>query len=319
MFTSIFRSVFFVLLLSSGWTSSANALTFDLPTNGDSVVGRMQWAQAMPSDTFSSLGRRYDVGYYQLVEANPGVDPNNPKPGTLIVIPTQFVLPPVARTGIVVNLAELRIYYYPPNSGKVVTYPIGIGRQGWDTPVGVMRIIEKTVNPTWVVPKSIHDDRAKDGVDLPKSVPPGPDNPLGGYRMRLTKATYLIHGTNDYRGVGRRSSSGCIRLYPEDVEALFNHVKVGTPVNTINNAYKAGWLKGKLFLEAHVPLQEQQHGGAVDLNVMRNVVNDATRARQGALNWDKADRIATVENGVPQVIGHSGDVAVTEDSPTSDA
>lgn len=312
MIKLIFRPTLFILLVGLGWMSSASALTFSLPGGGDNVVGRMQWTQAMAGDTFSSIGRRYDVGYYQLVEANPGVDPSNPSPGTVIVVPTRFVLPAVPRTGIVVNLAELRIYYYPPNSGKVVTYPIGIGRQGWDTPVGVMHIIEKTVNPTWNVPASIRADRAKDGVELPKSVPPGPDNPLGGYRMRLSQPTYLIHGTNDYRGVGRRSSSGCMRLYNEDVEELFSHVKKGAPVNIINSAYKAGWLGGALYLEAHVPLQEQQKGSAVDVDAMHKVVAAATSLHAGALNWDKADRIATIQNGVPQVIGHSSTSTIAQ-------
>jgi L,D-transpeptidase ErfK/SrfK len=307
MLRIMFLRVLFSLLALS-WISSASALTFNLPTNGDNVVGHTQWAQAVAGDTFSSIGRRYDVGYYQLVEANPGVDPNNPPAGTIIVIPTKFVLPPVARTGVVVNLAELRIYYYPPNSGKVVTYPIGIGREGWDTPVGIMSITEKTVNPTWYAPASIREARAKDGVEIPKIVPPGPDNPLGGYRMRLTKPTYLIHGTNDYRGVGRRSSSGCIRMFPEDVEALFSRVHTGTAVNIINSAYKAGWLNGQLYLEAHVPLQEQQQDGSADIDDMKKIVNSAILSHSGTLNWDTADHIATIQNGIPQIIGHKNDV-----------
>lgn len=317
MMKVFFFRVLFSLLTLICSISSATALTFKLPTNGDNVVGRMQWAQAMAGDTFSSIGRRYDVGYYQLVEANPGVDPVNPPPGTMIVIPTQFVLPAAPRTGMVVNLAELRIYYYPPNSGKVVTYPIGIGREGWDTPVGLMHIIEKTVNPTWVVPASIREDRAKQGVQLPKSVPPGPDNPLGGYRMRLSQPTFLIHGTNDYRGVGRRSSSGCMRMFPEDVEALFNYVKTGTTVNVIDKAYKAGWLNGGLYLEAHVPLQEQQVNNALDINSMRNIVIAATSTRTGVLNWDKAERIATIQNGVPQIIGRVNPTVTAVNSDTN--
>lgn len=314
----VLRSVFCVALVFFSWISSVSALTFNVPTNGDNVVGHMQWTQAQPGDNFSSIARRHDVGYYELVEANPGISPSNPLPGTIIVVPTRFILPPVSRTGLVVNLAELRIYYYPPKSGKVITYPIGIGREGWDTPVGLMSIIEKTVNPTWNVPESIRADRAKDGIILPKSVPPGPDNPLGGYRMRLSKPTFLIHGTNDYRGVGRRSSSGCIRMYPEDVESLFSHIKVGIPVNVINLTYKAGWLDDKLYLEAHVPLQEQQKDGAVDLEAMRKVVEAATRAKVGKLNWNTAERIATVENGVPQVIGYAESMLVSQDAPLTD-
>jgi len=287
------------LLLTS---SQAFALTFTLPANGDSVVGHVQITQALPGDSFSSIGRRYDIGYYQLVEANPGVDPLNPPAGTLLVIPTRFVLPPVERKGIVVNLAELRIYFYPPNSNKVMTFPIGIGREGWNTPTGLSQITQKTANPTWVVPASIMKDRKEAGVDLPKSVPPGPDNPLGAYRMRLTQPTYLIHGTNDYRGVGRRSSSGCIRMFPEDVETLFSRVKVGTQVHTIDAAYKAGWGDSKLYLEAHVPLQEQQVTKSVNMGGMENVVNTAARGNTAQINWDAAKQIAKAQNGVPQVI-----------------
>jgi L,D-transpeptidase ErfK/SrfK len=297
--------IFSIFFLSVAlWTSTAQALTFPLPPAGDDIVGQVQWAQAQPGDTFSSIGRRYDIGYYELVESNPGLDPEHLDPGTIVVIPSRFILPAVSRTGIVINVAELRIYYYPPKRNVVMTYPIGIGREGWVTPLGLNRIIEKTVNPTWNVPESIRADRAKDGVFLPKSVPPGPDNPLGGYRMRLTQSTYLIHGTNDYTGVGRRSSSGCVRMLPEDVEVLFSMVKVGTPVNIVNEPYKAGWDSTKLYLEAHVPLQEQQTDNGVDLNLMRNVVTAATRAHAGELSWSTANQVAQEQNGIPQIIGY---------------
>lgn len=291
------------MLIYLGWVNDARALTFNLPSGGDSVVGHVQWTQAMPGDTFSDIGRRYDVGYYQLVEANPGVNPDQPQPGSIIVVPTRFILPPVPRRGVVVNLAELRVYYYPPNTNQVMTFPIGIGREGWDTPVGVMHIIEKTVNPTWNVPQSIRDDRAKEEVFLPKSVPPGPDNPLGGYRMRLSKPTYLVHGTNDYRGVGRRSSSGCLRLYPEDIETLFERVKVGTPVTIVDMSYKTGWEGGKLYFEAHVPLQEQQGTSATDPSTVEEHVRiTAARNPHASVDWDRVKQIFDVQNGVPQVV-----------------
>ncbi len=294
------------VLLLLGWslTNTASALTFPLPAPGNSVVGHVQWTQAQAGDTFSSIGRRYDIGYFELVEANPGIDADNVPAGTLIVIPSRFILPPVPRKGIVLNLAELRVYYYPAGRGVVTTYPVGIGREGWMTPTGMNRITEKTVNPTWVVPESIRTDRAKDGVFLPKLVPPGPDNPLGGYRMRLSQPTYLMHGTNDYTGVGRRSSSGCIRMYPEDVEVLFSNVKVGTQVNIVNDMYKAGWSGGKLYLETHVPLQEQQETSAVDISAMRSVVTAATQSHAGQLDWDTANGIAKQQSGIPQIVGY---------------
>lgn len=292
-----------VLLFALGWSYKIYALAFNLPTNGDNIVGHLQWTQALPGDTFSSIGRRYDIGYYELVEANPGINPDNPPPGTVIVVPTRFILPSVPRQGLVVNLTELRIYFYPANSNKVVTYPIGIGREGWDTPVGLMHIIEKTVNPTWYVPDSIRKAREADGVILPKFIPPGPENPLGGYRMRLSKPTYLIHGTNDYRGVGRRSSSGCMRMFPEDVEDLFARVKVKTPVNVLDMAYKAGWENNQLYLETHVPLQEQMGTLATDNGTMEKVVSvEATKEPSVQIDWDLAKYIARLQNGIPQRI-----------------
>lgn len=285
--------------------STVHALTFPMPTGNDNMIGKMQWIQARDGDTFSTIGRRYDVGYFQLIEANPGVNPDKVPAATIVVIPSQFILPTVPRKGIVISLAELRMYYFPSDGKTVVTYPIGIGREGWNTPLGVTKIVDKTVNPVWVVPDSIKKDRAKDGVTLPNIVAPGPDNPLGGYRMRLgiQKQTYLIHGTNDFNGVGRRSSSGCIRMLPEDVEALFPRVSVGTPVNIIDSPYKASWHKGKLYLEAHTPLQEQQPNGDPDIPAMKKVVATAIKSASGTISWSAANRITLQQNGVPQVIG----------------
>jgi len=306
MFASLPK--FFCLMalsLTVGCVSNAQALTFALPPPGENVVGHMQWVQARPGDNFSTIGRRYDVGYFQLEEANPGVNPDNVPAGTIIVVPSLFVLPPVPRKGIVISLAELRMYYFPPDGHTVITYPVGIGRQGWSSPLGITKVISKTVNPVWTVPESIKKDRAKDGVFLPNSVQPGPENPLGGYAMRLAiqQQTYLIHGTNDFTGVGRRSSSGCIRMLPEDVEALFPKVAVGTQVNIIDTAYKAGWAKDKLYLEIHVPLQEQRPDGLSDLAEMKKVVQAAIISYTGTVYWEKAKRIAAQQNGVPQVIG----------------
>lgn len=294
-----------LLLLTGGWIRTATALTFTLPSNGDNVVGHVQWTQAKAGDTFSTMGRRFDIAYLQLAEANPSINPDQVPAGSIVVIPSRFILPPVPRKGIVISLTELRLYYFPPGGKTVVIHPIGIGREGWGTVLGTYHIIEKTVNPTWVVPQSIHDDRAKQGVILPKSVAPGPENPLGGYRMRLSKPTYLIHGTNDYTGVGRRSSSGCVRMLPEDVESLFQKVTVGTQVTIISSPYKAGWDNGKLYLEAHTPLQENSRGEA-DLKTMKNVVQAATSSHSGTVYWNLAKKIAEQQNGVPQKIGQIG-------------
>lgn len=296
-----FKRLSLVFTLSIWFMSLAQALTFDLPSNGDNIVGKLQIVHVRPGDNFSTLGRRYDVGYYELVEANPGIDPNHPAKGALIVIPTMFVLPPTPREGLVVNLPELRLYYYPPNSHTVVTYPVGIGREGWNTPIGTSQVMAKIADPTWYVPDSIRDFRKSEGVVLPKLVLPGPDNPLGGYELRLGFPAYLIHGTNDAAGVGRRSSSGCIRMYPEDIESLFSMVNVGTPLRNINEPFKAGWFNGHLYLEAHLPLQEQQV--QVDMQGLLNkVVSSAVQNHTLSVDWDLVHDIGQNQNGIPVAI-----------------
>lgn len=280
------------------------AKTFPLPAEGD-VVGKIGTATIKPGDNFAQLARDYDLGYFELTEANPGVDPDNPKPGTVIVIPSRYILPNAPRRGLVVNIAEMRLYYYPHGRAEVITYPIGIGREGEDTPIGVMSIIERRYKPTWNVPESIRTMRAKEGVFLPKAVPPGPENPLGEYALRLSNPTYLIHGTNEpLGGIGRRSSSGCLRLYPEDIERLYHMVSNGTPVYIINEPYKAGWSQGKLYLESHVPLQESGNKALDDPAQIKHVVNTALQAHQaGFVDWNKALQISEEVQGIPQQIG----------------
>jgi L,D-transpeptidase ErfK/SrfK len=290
------NALFFLLFIST----NVFALTFNLPSDGDAVVGKTQWTQTRPGDNFSKLGRRYDVGYFELVEANPGIDPDHPKPGTIIVVPTKFIIPNVPRTGIVLNTAELRVYYFPQGTHSVITFPVGIGREGWDTPVGMTTIVRKAVNPTWTPTENIRKWHLETlGNTLPAKVLPGPDNPLGGYAMYLGIPTILMHGTNDPSGIGRRSSSGCIRIWPEDVEDLFSRVKVGTPVRVIDTPYKAGWLNGKVYLEAHVPLQEKS------VAPMRYDIESVTAKRAADINWHTADRIVEQQNGIAQVVGEA--------------
>ncbi len=288
--------------LYCGLLPPAFALTFVLPPRGSDIVGHVQWAQALPGDTFNKIGRRYDMGYFELVEANPMIDPLHLRPGSIIVIPSRFILPPGPRRGLVINLAELRIYYYPPQRHVVISFPVGIGREGWDTPLGPSWIAGKMRNPTWIVPESIRNDRAKEGINLPLKVPPGPDNPLGGYAMRLKQATYLIHGTNDSQGVGRRSSAGCIRLFPEDIESLFSEVPTKEKVTIIDAPYKFGWDKHKLYLEAHAPLQRLSPPARI---AMEKKLIQANSVKAAKIHWQSVERIALQENGIPQVVGYA--------------
>ena len=255
------------------WTQSAQppgrSDRFPLPPAGTDVIGEVQIASTGREDTLSDLARRYDLGYEEIVAANPGMDPWLPGEGAQVVLPTQFVLPDAPREGLVLNLAAMRLFYYPRpvanEPPRVITHPIGIGREGWETPQGVARITQKIVQPAWTVPQSVRREHAELGDPLPPVVPPGPDNPLGEYALRLSLPSYLIHGTNQPYGVGIRVSHGCVRLYPEDIARLFPEVPEGTTVTIVNQPYLAGWRNGQLYLEAHPPLAEdaKRWGGSL--------------------------------------------------------
>ncbi|NNF96316.1 MAG: L,D-transpeptidase family protein [Halobacteria archaeon] len=276
---------------------------FLLPPAGTDVVGNVQIAIARYKDTLPDIARHYDLGYNEIVAANPSVDPWLPGKGTQVVLPTQFILPKSAREGLVLNLETLRLFYYPkPKSGEpavVITHPIGIGREGWQTPQGKARITQKVENPSWTVPASVRKEHAQKGDPLPPVVPPGPDNPLGGFAMRLSLPSYLIHGTNKPWGVGMRVSHGCVRLYPEDIVRLFPEVPVGTKVHIVNQPYVAGWLNGYLYLEAHPPLAEDAKRWGDSLKPMEKVVRAKAADFLDAVDWDKARRIAREARGIP--------------------
>ena len=227
----------------------------------DDVVGELQITRATKDDTLSDIARRFNLGYEELVRANPGVDPWLPGEGREIVLPTQFVLPNAQRQGLVVNLAAMRVFYFPKRKDgeqqTVITHPIGIGKVGWVTPEGVTKVISKKKNPVWVPPLSVRKEHAENGDPLPKVVPPGDDNPLGAYAMTLSWPGYLIHGTNKPYGVGMRSSHGCMRFYPEDIALLFNEIDIGTIVQVVNQRVVSGWHNGKLFMQVMPPPEEE--------------------------------------------------------------
>lgn len=233
---------------------------------GDSVVGRLQVTVARHEDTFADIARRFDVGYEELVRANPGVDPWIPGEGTEIVLPTEFILPDAPREGLVLNLAQMRLYYFPkrakdaPKDGpaEVYTHPIGIGKVGWATPEGNTRIVSRAKDPVWTPPLSVRREHEKEGDILPSKVPPGPENPLGRHVMRLDWPSYLIHGTNKPPAVGMRASAGCIRLYPEDVARIFDQAPDGTKVTVVNQPYLLGWRGDRLLLQAYEPLVDDE-------------------------------------------------------------
>jgi L,D-transpeptidase ErfK/SrfK len=283
---------------------------FALPTEETDVVGKLQVAYARYEDTLADFARDYGLGFDEIVAANPGVDPWLPGEGTKVILPTQYVLPDAPRTGLVLNLASLRLFYYPKpeaDGGQVViTHPIGIGREGWRTPQGKFRITQKVENPVWRVPSSIRREHAAMGDPLPSVVKAGPKNPLGAYAMRLNRPQYLIHGTNKPYGVGMRVSHGCIRLYPEDIARLFPEVPVGTRVRIVNQPFLAGWLDGRLYLEAHAPLSEQAKRWKGSHKPMEKVVAKKAADRPELVDWDRARKVAQAGLGIPYSVSPGG-------------
>jgi L,D-transpeptidase ErfK/SrfK len=273
---SSFLKPFYWLLL--GWltTSVAAAAVYPLPPPGSDVIGQVRVAYANPEDTLLDIARRHSLGYEEIVHANPGVDRWMPGQGTPIVLPTRYILPDAPREGIVLNIPEMRLYYYPPagpDGQRVVhTYPVSIGQMDWKTPLGVTRVISKEIDPPWRPPASIKAKYAARGDPLPDVVPPGPDNPLGRHALRLSLTSYLIHGTNRPYGIGMRVTHGCVRMYPEDVERLFGMVPVGVTVRIIDQPIKVGRLHGELFVAMHEPLEENDLPRRVTLEQAQQVV-----------------------------------------------
>jgi L,D-transpeptidase ErfK/SrfK len=237
-------------------------------------------------DSLVELARTYDIGYNEITAANPNVDPFAPDEGTLVTIPASWILPDAPREGIVINLAEMRLYYFGfRQRDHVETFPIGIGDEGWDTPQGTYRIIEKTENPIWYVPDSIRAQQP----DRPKIMPSGPDNPLGTHALRLSNWTVLIHGTNRPFGIGRRVSHGCIHLYPEDIKVLFGQAKVGTKVTIVRQQVKATLANGRVMVEIHGDGKENLELEALALLVRKGLaanidlaaLKEAVRAARG--------------------------------------
>ena len=292
-------------LLAGLMAGSAAAQTFPLPAPGEDVIGQVKVVRARYEDTLPDIARANHVGYEEILRANPKVDPWLPGQGTRVIVPMQHILPDAPRQGLVLNLPEMRLYYYPPprrgQAAVVVTFPVSIGRMDWSTPLGLTRVVAKLANPAWYPPASIRAERAARGMELPREIPPGPDNPLGQYALQLAVPGYLIHGTDRPYGIGMRVTHGCIRLYPEDIERLFNEVPVGTPVRIVNQPYKAGWLRGVLYFEANPPLEEDM---AQDNNLTPAVwtVFEATRARYARVVWDRVTQHATEARGMPLAI-----------------
>jgi len=286
--------------------SATHRFSFD-PARED-VVGVLQKTIASADDTLPDIARRFNVGYEEIVRANPGVDPWLPGKDREIILPTRFVLPDAPREGVVINVAAMRLYYFPKRAkGEpqfVVTHPIGIGKVGWQTPEGTTRIVARVKDPVWVPPVSVRKEHLENGDELPGKVAAGPDNPLGAYMFRLGWPSYLVHGTNKPYGVGMRSSHGCVRLYPEDIAILFETVPIGTPVRVVNQPFVLGWDHDTLYVQAYGALEDDkrdwQHGPKSLLRKAgKSPLWQKVRARDRDVDWERARELSQEPRGIP--------------------
>ncbi len=299
------KPLLFFLLLALMSALPVQARSYPLPPAGSRLIGDLEDYIIQQDEYLELVGKHTQIGFLALLEANPGVDPYLPKPGTRLTLPTQMLLPDVPREGIVINLPELRLYYFPKGKQEVIVLPIGIGDIGRETPEMTTTIIEKTPDPSWVPGPMVRKSwLEQQGITLPAVVPPGPDNPLGKFAMRLGygKRDYLIHGTNKDFGVGLRVSAGCIRLRPDDIESLFKMVPIGTPVRVINQPVKVAIEPdGRRWLEVHSPLsrteEEMEQGAPLVLTPEVEQFIAAPEVKQSAV----AETLA-LKNGLPKPI-----------------
>lgn len=280
------------------------ALTFEI--SGD-LIGELGLASSLQSDTLSDVARAYDQGYLEMRWANPTIDPWLPGEETEIIVPSLYVLPEAPKRGIVVNVPEMRLYFFPDTQGKasrkVATHPISIGRQQWTTPHGVTKIVAKVKDPNWYPPESIREEHAAEGDPLPKIVPAGPENPLGAFAIRLGLPGYLIHGTNRPYGIGMRVTHGCVRMYPKDVEQIFGAVAIGTPVHIVNQPYKVGIAHNKVYLEVHPHLAEDRDVFRDQFSHVVELIVAKTAGRDVQLNWRTLQHVILEKSGIPISVG----------------
>jgi len=308
--TLIMRQYFLVLLCTLPIAGNTAAVTLMLPPADVDVVGQVEYTHASREETLLDIARRYDIGQDEILLANPNVDRWLPEDGDRVVIPNRYILPRAEREGIVINLPEMRMYYYPKAArGErrlVITHPLGVGRMDWVTPLGKSRIVAKNKDPSWRPTESVKAEHAREGDILPDVVPPGPDNPLGRYAMRLGFPGYLIHSTNKPYGVGMRVSHGCIRMLPEDMERLFDLVPVGTEVQIVNQPIKVGWLAGALFIEVHPPMDEDRGKYQDIINAAFNSIADAIAGsgneQHVALSGSAIKAAVEEQSGIPVMI-----------------
>lgn len=301
---------FFALAAAVAIALPARANTWPLPPTGSRLVGENKF-HVVENDggSLEAIAKKYNVGFLALLQANPGVDPYVPRAGSVLTIPLQTLLPDAPREGLVINLAELRLYYYPPGKKEVTVYPIGIGQLGGDTPTPTMvtTVSDKRANPTWTPTANIRARYKAQGIDLPAVVPAGPDNPMGHHAIRLAAygGVYLLHGTNADFGIGMRVSSGCIRLRDGDIETLFRVITPGTKVNILNTPIKVSEEPGgKRLVEIHQPLSKNIGDDPQTLPI---VLNAAMQTFKASADSAVMERAMEIRSGMPvDVTPHPG-------------
>lgn len=304
------KSIVFIFAMYSMWIAKVGQTQeFILPPGDVDLIGELQEITANQEDALIDIARRHGLGYNEIVNANPKVDPWLPKKGTKIILPTQYILPRAPREGIIVNSPEMRLYYFPPTTPgmpqKVVTYPVAVGRVDWNTPLGITKIVTKQIDPVWRPPASIRKEAIENGTPLPEVVPAGPNNPLGRFAMRLgLSGSYLIHGTDKLFGIGMQVTHGCMRLYPEDIESLFKQVPINTKVNLINQPVKLGWLAGILFAEITQPLEQDAHIQEKLQQVVLEIIKDESDRRKFKVKAAMIKKAIAAQSGIPVAISH---------------
>ncbi|MEG5754800.1 MULTISPECIES: L,D-transpeptidase LdtE [Enterobacter cloacae complex] len=299
-------SLITLLLLSSlGALHSARAMDYPLPPAGSRLIGQNQTYTIQEGDNkLQTIARRFNTAAQVLLETNNTIAPVNPAPGTVITIPSQMLLPDTPREGIVVNLAELRLYYFPPGQNIVQVYPLGIGQLGLETPVTTTRVSQKIPNPTWTPTPGIRARSLEQGIKLPPVVPAGPNNPLGRFALRLGvgNGEYLIHGTSAPDSVGLRVSSGCMRMNAPDIKALFEQVRVGTRVQIINEPVKFSVEPdGKRYIEVHRPLA-QVEGENPQVSPITHSADFAAFVSQAGSDKALIDKALSRRAGIPVIV-----------------
>ncbi|WP_421531752.1 L,D-transpeptidase LdtC [Lelliottia amnigena] len=301
---------FFALAAAVAIALPARANTWPLPPAGSRLIGENKF-HVVENDggSLEAIAKKYNVGFLALLQANPGVDPYVPRAGSVLTIPLQTLLPDAPREGLVINLAELRLYYYPPGKKEVTVYPIGIGQLGGDTltPTMVTTVSDKRANPTWTPTANIRARYKAQGIDLPAVVPAGPDNPMGHHAIRLAAygGVYLLHGTNADFGIGMRVSSGCIRLRDGDIETLFRVITPGTKVNILNTPIKVSEEPGaKRLVEIHQPLSKNIGDDPQTLPI---VLTTAMQTFKASADSAVMERAMEIRSGMPvDVTPHPG-------------